>query len=34
MASAYLLYGAFQSQADFTLPTSFTVIDEQLLIAR
>lgn len=28
------LYGAFQSQADFTSPISFTVMREQLLVAR
>ena len=28
------LYGAFQSQADFTSPISYTVVREQLLVAR
>ena len=28
------LYGAFQCQADFTSPISYTVVREQLLVAR
>ncbi len=28
------LYGAFQSQADFTSPISYTVVRERLLVAR
>ena len=34
MKKGSCLYGAFQSQADFASPTSFTVIHEQLLVAR